>query len=134
MNVRIVRVEESDQGTLGVLVLDGAAFCCTLEPPDRDNTVNRSCIPAGTYWAMRKKSPKFGDTFEIKDVPGRSHILFHPGNVVKDTAGCILLGQHFGKLKGARAVLNSGRTFQAFMERAGKSGAFELEIIETLKN
>ncbi len=130
MKATIIRVEESDQGTIGVMILDGEAFCCTLEPPDRDNKRDISCIPAGTYAAIRHNSPRFGDTFEITGVPNRSHVLFHAGNVVKHTKGCVLLGQYFGKLKGSRAVLNSGNTFRAFMDKAGTLGSFELEIKE----
>ncbi|WDP86148.1 MAG: hypothetical protein HUN05_14280 [Desulfobacter sp.] len=54
MKARLIRVEESDQGTLGVLVLDGQAFCCTLEPPNIGNRQNLSCIPCGHYTAIRK--------------------------------------------------------------------------------
>jgi hypothetical protein len=43
-------------------------------------------------------------------------VLIHTGNVVGDTQGCIILGQYFGKLRENRAVLNSGATFQAFMD------------------
>ena len=132
MKVSIIRIEESDQGSIGVLRMDGQAFCCTLEPPDRDNQKNISCIPAGTYTARRVDSPKYGDTFEITNVPGRSHVLFHAGNLVKHTKGCVLLGQYFGKLKGDRAVLNSGNTFRAFLEATAELDAFELEIQEVV--
>jgi len=132
MKASLIRLEKSDQGTVGVLRLDGQAFCCTLEPPDRGNRQNISCIPCGKYTAIRKVSPKYGDTFEITGIPNRSHVLFHAGNLVKHTKGCVLLGQYFGKLKGNRAVLNSGHTFQAFMEQVEDASSFELEIKEIL--
>ncbi|MDD9304373.1 MAG: hypothetical protein HUK40_19325 [Desulfobacter sp.] len=132
MKARLIRVEESDQGTLGVLVLDGQAFCCTLEPPNIGNRQNLSCIPCGHYTAIRKISPKYGDTFEITGVPNRTHVLIHPGNLVKHTRGCVLLGQYFGKLTGNRAVLNSGVTFKNFLNRAGTTSSFELEIREVI--
>jgi len=130
MKVTIIRVEESEQGTIGVMLLNEAAFCCTLEPPDRDNKKNISCIPPGRYSAIRVNSPKYGDTFEITNVPGRSHVLFHGGNVVKHTKGCVLLGQYFGKLQGNRAVLNSGKTFQEFLRKLSTKDNFDLEIRE----
>ncbi len=132
MEATIIRVEESDQGTIGVLLLDGQAFCCTLEPPDRDNQVNISCIPPGHYTVIQVNSPRYGDTFEITGVPKRSHVLFHAGNVVKHTKGCVLLGQYFGKLQGNRAVLNSGKTFQEFLVRLSNKGSFELDIKEVM--
>ena len=132
MKIRLIRVEKSNQGTLGVWLLNGHAFCCTLEPPDRNNKKNESCIPCGNYAALRKQSPRYGDTFEITGVPNRTHILIHPGNVVDHTKGCILLGQYFGKLKAQRAVLNSGMIFKRFMEMAGATSTFELEIREAM--
>ncbi|MCP3944514.1 MAG: hypothetical protein GY710_23970 [Desulfobacteraceae bacterium] len=130
MDATIIRLEQSDQGTIGVLRLDGQAFACTLEPPDNGNQKNISCIPPGVYTALRVVSPKYGDTFEITKVPNRSHVLFHAGNVVKHTKGCVLVGQYFGKLKGNRAVLNSGKTFASFLAKIGPLSAFTLEIKE----
>ena len=75
----------------------------TLELPDLDNTPRKSCIPVGDY-PLRKRtagrfykrySAKFGHQFvvEICDVPGRSHVLLHIGNWIKDSYGCVLIGQ-----------------------------------------
>lgn len=114
--VELIRLEERNHyGTFGVLKIDKEVFCATLEPPDRLNKKNISSIPAKQYRCRRIISPKFGETFEVMNVPGRSDILFHAGNTLQDTQGCIILGQHWGKLLGDRAVLNSGRTFHTFM-------------------
>lgn len=114
--IRITRVEDNEtQGTFSVLTLNGEAYCVTLEPPERENLAQKSCIPAGQYIARRVDSPKFGKTWEITNVPNRSAVLFHGGNQVTDTLGCVLLAQYFGKLKGNRAVLNSGATFAQFL-------------------
>lgn len=115
-SVDLMRVEQSEEGTFGVLRINGRAWCVTLEPPERGNAENISCIPPGRYECRRVRSPRFGHTFEVADVPGRSHILLHTGNLVADTQGCVLLGRHFGRLQDGRAVLNSGSTFKAFME------------------
>jgi len=116
MILELIRLENHPKfGTFGVLKIDKRVFCCTLELPWRMNEMGKSCIPVGQYVAKRHNSPKFGDTFWLRNVPGRTHILIHSGNRVRDTAGCILLGQYFGKLKGDPAVLNSGRTFSSFM-------------------
>jgi hypothetical protein len=110
--VEIIRLEESEQGTIGVLKLDKEVFCWTFEPADRLNKPNESCIPIQQYICRRVRSPKFGETFMINDVPGRTNVLFHKGNTADDTLGCVLLGQTIGKLKGNRAILNSGKTFE----------------------
>jgi hypothetical protein len=115
--VELIRLEENDQfGTFGVLRIQKEVFCVTLEPADLLNAPQTSSIPAQQYLIKRHNSPKFGETFQVMDVPGRSAVLIHAGNVVGNTQGCIILGQFFGKLKEGRAVLNSGATFQAFME------------------
>ncbi|CCH49594.1 DUF5675 family protein [Pseudodesulfovibrio piezophilus] len=126
--VELMRVEQGDEGTFGVLRLEGRAYCVTLEPPDRDNMANMSCIPAGHYMCRLVESPRFGRTFEVMNVPGRSHILLHPGNVVGDTRGCVLLGREFGRLRGDRAVLNSGKTFAGFLEQCGDVNEFAFMV------
>jgi hypothetical protein len=130
IELKIVRLEQSDQGTLGVLLINREIFCFTLEPPDRDNQANISSIPANRAYLCRPfTSEKFGHTFEITDVPNRSAVLFHAGNVVADTRGCVILGATVGKLKTwDRAVLNSGDTFKRFMSLVGKEHALTLFI------
>jgi len=128
--VELIRLEESIEGTFGVLKVNKYVYCCTLEPSDRENERNVSSIPAQQYQCIRIQSVRYGDTFQVMDVPGRSHILFHAGNRVRDTQGCILLGQYFGKLRGDRAILNSGRTFHDFMTHMKGSMGFYLTIKE----
>lgn len=128
--LKIVRVEESEDGTFGALLIDGHAFCVTLEPPDRENQRNISNIPPGKYICQRINSSKYGETFEVTNVPGRSHILFHAGNFAKDTKGCILLARKFGTLRGERAVLNSGKTFKEFLLKMKSINVCKLEIVE----
>lgn len=131
--VRVVRFTESNEGTFGSLSIDGWPFCNTLEPPDLDNQKNISSIPAGVYLAKRIMSPKYGETFEIADVPNRTHILIHPGNVVNHTKGCLILGQYFGKLMHRMAVLNSGKTFDLFKRALAEVDSFIYEVTEAIR-
>jgi hypothetical protein len=129
--VELIRLEEDEHyGTFGVLRIQKEVFCVTLEPPDFQNLQNMSCIPAQQYLCSRHRSPRFGETFEIRHVPNRDNILFHAGNRKQDTSGCILLAQYFGKLKGDRAVLNSGNTFASFMAIMTGVQTFHLTIKE----
>lgn len=128
--VELIRLEESDQGTIGVLKIDKRVFCMTLEPADRLNKRNISSIPAQQYRCGRIVSPRFGETFEVKDVPDRYGILFHALNIARDTEGCIGLGEHVGKLRGQRAILNSGKTFERFMKEMAGHDKFHLTIRE----
>ena len=125
MIARLIRVEESSQGALGVLVLDREVFCCTLEPDRNDK--GKLYIAPGAYDCFRFHGTKWPDTFEIK-VIGHTAVLFHSGNTEADTLGCVLLGSSFGKLKGQRAVLNSGATFKEFLERTKALDHFTLFV------
>ena len=128
--VRITRIStDPNEGTFGALTIDGFPFCVTLEPADLDNNPNVSCVPASQYRVLPHRSRKFGSTYELWHVPNRTGILFHAGNTMKDTAGCIILGEHFSKLLGVRAVLNSGKTFKNFKKHFDRSG-FMLTIVE----
>ena len=129
--VELIRLENNhNYGTFGTLKIAKETFCVTLEPPDLLNERNVSCIPAGQYLCSRVNSPKFGNTFEVRHVPGRSNILFHAGNWVKNTEGCILLAQSYGKIHGDRAVLNSGSTFRNFLNEMREHYTFHLTITE----
>ena len=129
--IKIIRVEKSEAGVFGVLIVDGEVFCATLEPQDLDNRVGVSCIPAGTYTCMPIDSPHFGKTFEIMDVPDRTSILFHGGNLASDTKGCVLLGRQYGLLGGDRGILSSRPALREFLQRAGRD-KFEIEIKEAV--
>lgn len=113
--LELTRVAEHRGATLGVLSFDGMPRVVTLEEAWRDNQRQISCIPTGNYTISRHRSPKFGETFIVNDVPGRSHILFHAGNTDEDTLGCILVGCEYGEIKKKPAVLRSRAAFLLFM-------------------
>ena len=124
--IKLFRLEQTDQGALGALVLDGQYFCSFLMP---DASGDKYQIPSGQYKCKRFHGHKWKDTFEIV-VESHSALLFHSGNVEAHSMGCVLLGQYPGKLGENRAVLNSGKTFKRFMERMVNHDEFDLEIID----
>lgn len=131
MILELIRLEENYYfGTFGVLKLDKRVFCVTLEPRDELNVRGVSNIPAQQYQCLRYSSDRFPNTFQVTNVPGRSRILFHPGNVAPHTQGCIILAQYVGKLHGDRAVLNSGKTFRDFMAETDRVERLHLTITE----
>lgn len=93
--------------TIGKLYVDGVYFCDTLENPVRPEGIkipNETAIPYGTYEVIVNFSPKFKRVLpRLLNVPMFDGILIHRGNSVKDTSGCILVGEN--KVKGM--VLNS---------------------------
>ena len=138
MRITIQRLSSTDQGTRGLLLMDGF-WCHTLELPWRDNRPNVSCIPPGEY-PLRKVRARRAiggrrDLYLVEDVPGRSGILIHAGNFAGDSEkgykrnswGCPLLGLHAGVLNGQRAVLASRQAVREFMAIAdGRDGVLTI--------
>jgi len=135
----LTRHLQSDQGTLGVLSGAGLAPLCIMEPPWRGNRRNRSCIPAGLYEVVPHLSPRHRRCLLVTQVPGRSHILFHAGNLGGDTdrgwhthtKGCLLPGLRRGRMsvdgRRQQAVLASRTAFRQLMDWA-QDRPFVLEI------
>lgn len=128
--------QKGDRGLKG----DGGLkpFCDTLEPPRR-NLLNggkwdkrlkvkgMTAIPEGRYLMRFTYSPKFGKRlFQLMDVPLFDGIRIHSGNSVKDTQGCILVGNNtkVGRLENSRAVL-----FKLEMMLKGFQGPDDLVFI-----
>ena len=126
--VRIIRVERTLAGYIGVLTIDGLADCFIMMPDPADMHFS---IPVGSYFCRRFHGKRWQDTFEIV-VPGHTALLFHAGNTEQDTEGCILLGEEVGELKGRRAVLASGKAFAEFMRKMGEDKEFNLFIEDCL--
>ena len=129
-NVELIRLERSEEGVFGMLRVDGQVQCMTLEPPERNNMPNLSCIPAGGYRCKRRDSRRFGPTFEVAGVPGRADILFHAGNLATDSRGCILLGQGLGKVSGRKGILRSKDAVAAFHGAMEDQEEFRLSVVE----
>lgn len=109
------RTVSDDNGTFGMLTMqdDNNAIqqlCMTCELPWLNNEPEISCIPTGTYECTAHDSPKFPNTWLVMGVQHRSEILIHTGNNIKDTHGCILVGDKFGMIGGLPSVLNSRET------------------------
>lgn len=114
--------------TLGLLRKENGEFVAyTLEPMWADNRPKVSCIPLGSYKAVRHVSPKFGETFLFLDVPGRSEIVIHRGNYPKNTEGCVLLGLW---QRSDGAVLESRAAISKFLSACRDENEIEIVIRE----
>ncbi len=106
-------------GTFGELLIaspNGNVRLVTVERPWESNRKFLSCIPEGVYICRKRISGRFGITYEVTQVPGRSHILFHVGNRPEDFQGCIGLGMRFGYVDGVWAVRESRLAINEFKE------------------
>ncbi len=126
-NLWLPRLEQTDDGALGVLTIGGRLVdLFTLEPDALDP--HKPQIPAGTYPVRRFHGKKYPDTYEIV-VPGHTAVLFHWGNTEDDTQMCILLGNSPGELEGERAVLNSVFAWEQFMKFMNKDNG-QITIVD----
>ena len=127
ITLTLKRIAHTRDGTFGVL-LDSNPFALTCEREWFDNKSDVSCIPTGEYICRRVNSLRFGNTFEVMFVKGRTNILVHSGNTEDDSKGCILVGEEFGEMNGKAAVLSSKKGFAEFLERLKDVDEFNLII------
>lgn len=131
MNLRLVREPSVNGCTFGVLFLEGHYAAFTLEDEIRPAGVKvpgATCIPAGSYRILLTMSPHFQALLpELIGVPQFEGIRIHAGNVIADTAGCILVG----KDRNAATLLQSRVALEALLSQLAKA---ETPIWITIEN
>lgn len=133
----LLREKNSNQGIFGHFFSAWGFNCKTIELPYKGNTQNISCIPAYSYEVEKIVSNKYGKCFWVKNVSGRSGILFHNGNFAGDSSlgykthslGCILVGQRHGYINRQKAVLNSKKTFNDLVNNSPEKFILEIKYI-----
>lgn len=126
----LIRTQNTPTHTRGVFCICGEVFF-TIEPPWRNNRRNESCIPPGEYTCVflpRSASGKYRDVFHVTNVPDRSGVLIHNGNLAKHSKGCIIIGSAPGVLGGVEAVLLSRKALRQ-LGRVTSRRPFKLRII-----
>lgn len=111
--------------TQGMLDIEGVFECYTLELPYSDGSVG-GAIPAGRFPVIPQPSPHFLEVGRTDDwvaqyagkmphiiIPDRSLIMFHPGNFVSNTKGCVLVGES----KGMDVIGSSRPAFAALFRK-----------------
>ena len=110
MEVKVTRVTTGPDGTFGVFIVDGEPVAVTCENLWVNNNRLISCIPDGKYEVSKFSGTKYKNVWQLHDVPSRSAILIHNGNLETDTEGCILAGESFANFNGLRGIANSVKT------------------------
>ncbi len=110
MTIEIIR-ECLDYCTIGKLYIDGQFFCNTIEPVALKAPAKPRAIDKGEYKVILEYSPRFKMKLPTPlGVKGFEGVRFHAGNSVKDTVGCILVGEQDKDnkelLKNSRATLS----------------------------
>lgn len=110
IDATLIRLVTGDLGTFGAIMFPDGFGLHTLELPWEENARDISCIPCGIYTCEIDDSPRWGSAYHVREVPGRSHILFHYGNwagrksmphLQSKVAGCILVGLSREPIKGS---------------------------------
>lgn len=135
MKILIERLNYGDKQTIGNLYLlnslnELVEEFWSLELPWKDNQRRISCIPEGVYKARKHKSPKFGQSLWLQDVPNRSEILIHKGNYYTDILGCILIGSTLMDINkdGLLDVVNSKKSINKLMSMLEDVDGIMVEI------
>jgi hypothetical protein len=130
VQIKIVSIIE--QGCFGVLLINNIPICVTLWPTfDKNEYGDFGMVlnPGNTYHCHLDYYHKVGYvTYEI-EVSGHDRVLFHIGNLEKNSLGCCLVGEEFGFMNGKPAILSSGRAFNEFMVAMNGINEFDLEVI-----
>lgn len=118
MNIDLHRKYRKAGYTIGLLYVNGAYVCNTLEDTDRGLTdkmssqeiaaikvKGKTAIPTGRYKILMTYSPRFKKDMPLLcAVKGFEGIRIHSGNTASDTEGCILCGRNteVGKVTDSR--------------------------------
>lgn len=138
MNIKVQLMRTLDTGieTTGKLYVNGDLIftCDTLERTYADNQRGISCIPAGRYICTKVPATEAIPYAHISvtNVPNRSGIKIHKGNLYTHSKGCILLGRGWGDINkdGQMDILNSKNTFDQFLREMPQD--FTLHISEAI--
>ncbi len=107
MDLTVLRFSDDGDSTLGLLFIDGAFECFTIEDEERKIKVSgETRIPEGSYQikfrevlspltqTYRRRYPSwFTYHLELQDVPDFQHVYMHVGNKESHSDGCLLVGE-----------------------------------------
>lgn len=112
--ILLQRITSNSKGTYGVICIgvkkDYQPITVSYELPDNQNKDRVSCIPSGEYPFTAEKHKLAGKAkyvLRLENVPSRDGVLVHIGNGIKDTLGCIIVGEQFEQYLGSDGVLQS---------------------------
>lgn len=135
--VELLRVKvPSGDPQYGIIRVNGRFCCLSLERPWLSNLPNVSCIPTGDYVCLKVKDKttqggmKIDVTYEVQNVPNRSGILFHTGNSIRDTHGCIIPGLSLDFNDMEPLLLGSKDGFKRFIRFTQDIDRFDLSVRE----
>ena len=134
MRITVTRAPSENDCTIGILTIDNASLCYTLEDvirPQGEKVYGKTAIPAGEYQVVVTFSPHFGMPLPLLlNVPRFEGVRIHPGNTAADTEGCILVGM--GKTE--TSITHSRQAFAIVFDKIKDALANDQEVWIELKD
>jgi len=125
MNILVDRVKADDNETLGIMYIDGAFECFTMEDVVRKKKIKGiTAIPTGKYEVKLRNegglTQKYAERFPkihkgmlwLQNVKNFKWVYIHVGNNATDTEGCILVGDGCVAVRNALTVSNSRHAYE----------------------
>jgi hypothetical protein len=132
MFLQLLRFSYAEDGIFGHLIGPFTSSFLTLE---HSYLIDGKYVPKisnGNYLCKKGihqlKSGSAFETFEVTQVARHTGILFHIGNYLKDSEGCILIGNSISGLLGSRMITESRNAFLDFMGSVGEENYFTLVV------
>ncbi len=141
MLLKLIRTYHRPE-TIGILYVNNQYFCATIEPPYGTATHltdkrypphldQKGCIPEGWYRVEVTYSPKFKCLMPLLlQVPGFEGIRIHAGMNVRNTNGCICVGERWKANKLTKLLMQA----QERHEQIYIAIATEYSLIRQLSN
>lgn len=135
MLIEVRRYKRDENGTLGILFIDGEFECFTLEDPPKEYVQpdptrihyrpSKGSIPTGTYpmdmrtvggmhHRYKRKFDEHRGMLWLRGVPDFHFVYIHIGNYVDDTEGCILVGAGVHSMVGKSFIQHSKLAYRRF--------------------
>ena len=134
--IEVRRYKQSEQGTLGILFIDGGFRCHTLEPPPKEFAPlnpakiykpSKGHIPTGTYPLDLRRAggmhARYAKRFSehrgmiwLRGVPSFRFIYIHYGNTIRDTKECILVACGSQSVDGIDSITYSVKAYRPLYE------------------
>ena len=87
-------------------------------------------IKTGEYISRRDQEGKQKGNWELQNVTGRTEIIIHIANWVKQLLGCFGIGKGIGNLNDEPALLRSGDALEEFMNFTKDDEAIKIIVEE----
>ena len=135
MKLKLTRIEHDNKEVIGILTIHDDSgkllmVASTLEPIYGNNPK----IALGKHELIKYFSPHWQTNLWKFNNPNERDRYFeiHIGNYVKDSDGCLLIGNGFANINSDREIdiINSKGTFKRFKVLLEKYNKLEIEIVE----